>query len=278
MKIYNLDKIIYLPLVLIAALILYLGESTGNRDMTIWIFVPVVFMVITYLFSPQINFWWHKKYPIPLDPKVRQWLQGYSPFYQSLSSDDQEKYDTRLNLYIEGREFKSVGREVRDVPEDVKGMIGSIPIMMGLHEDDFLIGDWDRVYLYKHPFPSPAYQYLHTVEVNHEDLVIIFSLEHLLPGLVRPQECYNIAIQAFAEAYIDTKKISLSDFSNYGWKEVSEVTGWKESFITEYTGHPHLDMRAVWVTIYHTFPVALSQKYPDIYNDISAHFPNIPSL
>ena len=140
MKIYSLSKVLILPILIIAIAIFYYSESTGNRGFTIWLFVPTILLTVVLIFFPQIDYWWHTKHPIPLDKKVKNWLNTYSPFYKSLEGEGKNLFEKRLSLYIEAREFKSVGSEVRSVPEDIKGIIGSIPVMLTMHKDDFLMG------------------------------------------------------------------------------------------------------------------------------------------
>ncbi|MBK8348424.1 MAG: hypothetical protein IPL08_12655 [Saprospiraceae bacterium] len=126
--------------------------------------------------------------------------------YQQLHESDRSKFEYRMTLYIEGRLFSSVGSELRDVPEDIKCMVAAHGIEMCLGIDDYLIGDMDRIYLYKHPFPTPDFPFLHTVETNIEDGVIILSLEQLTNAVISPETHYNIGYHAYAEAFIGTQK------------------------------------------------------------------------
>jgi hypothetical protein len=212
------------------------AEIFGSRDDTIWLFLPVFLMVSLYIFNPQIDFWWHRKHPLPLDPHIQNWLSLHSGFYQKLDEPSQKLYEERLGLYLEAREFKSVGSELREIPEDIKGILGSIPVQLTLHDDDFLLGEYDRIYIYHHPFPSPKMPFMHTVEVDHEDGVILFSLEQFLPGILDPKTHFPVGLYGFMDAYFHLHQLHLpqnitsegiESLSFYSWVQIEKTTGRK---------------------------------------------------
>lgn len=271
MKIYSLAKVLILPLVLLAIAIFYYSEHVDDRSLTVWLFIPTILLTVILIFKPQIDYWWHTKYPIPLDPKIKLWLDKYSQFYNSLDEKEKSKFENRLSLYVEAREFKAVGSEVREVPEDIKGIIGSIAVMLTFHDEDFLMGDYDRIYVYKHPFPSPNYKFLHNVEVNHEDGMLIFSLEHLLPGMSRPREFYNIGLHAFIEAYYHHKKTDFPDNKNLDWELIEKSGYYDRKNILSMTGLKYIDLYVVAGVCYFVSPEKLKKTSLKLYsmlNDI----------
>ena len=272
MKIYSLSKVLILPLAIMAIAIFYYSETTGNRNITIWLFLPTILLTIVLIFKPQIDYWWHTKHPIPLDNKIKEWLSKYSNYYKDLNTDDKGKFENRLSLYIEAREFKSVGSEVRDVPEDLKGIIGSIPVMLTMNRDDFLLGDYDRIYMYKHPFPTPRFKFLHSVETNHEDGMVLFSLEHLLAGMTRPKEIYNIGLHAFIEAYYQTFKVDFPENTAIGWKQIESSGDHNEQHILDVTGLKYIDLYVVAGVNFFISPEKMEKNNPQLFTTISSIF------
>lgn len=272
MRIYSLSKILILPLVIAAIGIFYYAESSGNEDVTIWLILPTILLAIVLIFYGHIDFWWHKRHPIPVDRKIIQWLERFFPFYQQLDREGRSKFEYRLSLYMEGREFKSIGSEVREVPEDIKGIISSLAVMLTMNQKDFLLGDYDRIYLYKHPFPTPHHQYLHSVEVNHEDGLILFALEYLLPGITREKEFYNIGIHAFAEAYIKVFQPQLPDPKSISWEKIQQISHYRKEDVLSTTGMKDLNMQAVLITCYFTNPVKMKSGDDDLYHLIEKIF------
>lgn len=272
MKIHSLSNILFLPLVLIIIGIFYYSEYIGDKDFTIWVFIPVFMFTALLIFKPQIDFWWHTHHPLPLDPAVRKWLTTFTQYYNNLSSDDQKKYEDRLSLYMEGREFKSVGQEVRDVPEDIKGIIGSIPVSITINQEDYLIGEYNRVFLYKHPFPSPQHQYLHSVEVNHEDGVLLFSLEHLLPGLTRSKEFFNIGLYGYLIAYFHINNHKALSNRALTWDDIKNTGLLSKEHIISVTGLKDFNFTALAAVNFFTFPQRMKVCNPDLFREFKHIF------
>ena len=240
MKIYSLSKVVALPIVgiLVALLVTTFDQQSPY---SVYIFIPVFLLVALFIFHGPLDHWWLERHPIPLDHKIREWLIHYSTYYRELNANDKVQFENRLGLYVEGREFKSVGsHELKEVPYDVKHILASQAVMLTMNRSDYLLGDYDRVYLYKHPFPTPLRPTLHTVEVNHEDGLILLSTQEALPGIAFCKEHYNIALHAYAEAFIyqyshldfptiavDTPQTSLEEVLGIEIEKVFHTVGYK---------------------------------------------------
>lgn len=276
MRIYSLSKVLSFPLVVIAGLII-LNTFVGYRsEYSIYIFIPVILLVALYIFHGVIDFWWLERNPIPLDDKMKEWFEKYSPYYASLDEDEKVLFGNRLSLYVEGREFKSVGTsELKEVPFDIKCIISSQNIMMTAGLNDYLLGDMDRIYLYKHPFPSPRYQFLHTVETHIEDGMILLSTEHALPGITNPKDHYNIALHAYAEAF--TKIYPHYDYptvNHHEWKQVEEIMGLTKDTILKTMGYESCEVLPVHIVMYFMFPKAYEFHFKNEFNAFKAIFNN----
>ena len=272
MKIHSLSKVLILPCAIAAIAIIYYGETTGNRETTIWVFIPVVLFTIVLIFMPQIDYWWHTKHPVPIDSEVVKWLSAYSPFYKNLSEEEKKRFEYRLGLYMEAREFKSVGTEIREVPEDMKGIIGSIVVMLTFSQEDFLLGEYNRIYLYKHPFPTPEHQYLHSVEVNHEDGLIIFSMEHLLPGITRPKDFYPIGLHAFIEAFYNSISSQALTDHHFTWEDVENTGTFSKEHIKSVTGLKDINLNIVAAVNAWVSPELMENNAPESYKKIKSIF------
>ncbi len=261
MRIYSFSKIIALPFVILFAGILYYILEV---DDTYWwtSIIPLVILVAIYTLHPQIDYWYHTKKPVPLDEELLVWLRKYSPYYNKLKDSDKEKYETRMSLYLEARAFTSIGEEKRKVPEDVKCAIASQGIMMNMGNEDFLIGDMDRVFLYKHPFPSPRMQFLHTVETFYEDGTLIFSLSHLIPGLIHSDQYYNIVMHGYAEAYLQVYDKGYPIIADQTWEGLEAINGFKRGDIEATLGYKIDDIRIVHINYFFTYP----EKYQETFN------------
>ena len=248
MHIHSITKVLALPLVLMGIVILYWGWNSGER-LSILIMVPAVLLVVLYVFHGLFDHWWLSKFPIPFDPQLKSWLIKYFKPYGVMDAATQNKFEYRLGLYLNGRLFQSMGSEIREVPEDVKCMVAAHGVYMFLGKDDYLIGDIDRIFLYKHPFPSPDFPFLHNVEVNTEDGVIILSMEQLKNAVIDSSNYYNTAYHAYAESFLYTQKnIVYPDFTD-SWLVLENISGWPKELFHKQTGIGKVRIHYVFLSI-----------------------------
>ena len=264
MRIYSLSKVLSLPLILAAGYIIYYHFTGYNSEYSILIMIPALLLVVLYIFHGQIDFWWLSRNPIPLDPKIKEWFKKHSPYYTNLTESERIQFEHRLNLYVEGREFKSVGTsELKDVPYDLKMIIASQAIMLTANHTDFLIGDVDRIYVYKHPFPSPQHKFLHTVETHVEDGIILLTSEYALPGISHQDQFYNIALHAFSEAFMEVHPdYDYPTVHQHGWEGIEKVSGLTKEKILKTSGYETLDLLVVHTVCYFDYTDLYKEQFP----------------
>lgn len=273
MRIHSLSRILSLPIALSILTVLYVSYELEYQNAMIWILFPLVIASAVVIFQGQIDFWWNERNPVPLDPPISDWLKKYDPYYTSLETNQRQNYDNRLVMYMQGRAFVSVGREHHDVPNDIQAIIASNAVKMLISKKDYLLGDMDRIYLYKHPFPTPRHQFLHTVETDIEDGVFIFSLEHLVPGMINPKEHYNIAMHGFAEAF--QRVFPKEDFTyldQITWDQIEEVGYHSKDKILKTIGFNQTDITTVAINHFFTHPRRFNLMIPAVYERLIRQF------
>ncbi|MCZ2101022.1 MAG: hypothetical protein LC107_05740 [Chitinophagales bacterium] len=269
MRIYSITKTLAFPLIASAIIIFYVNYNTPFDDKG-FIFIPVVLLVVLYVFNGPIDHWWMTKFPVKFDDKLDEWLTRFFKPYLEMDAETKTKFQHRMTLYIEGRLFQSVGSEMKDVPYDIKGMIAAHGVYMTLQQTDYLIGDTDRIYLYKHPFPTPEHQYLHNVEFNKEDGVIILSLEQMANAVLSPDQFYNIGYHAYAEAFLANTHVLMS--VNTGadtWPALEVISGWSQADILGQIGLKDVALLPIHITLFFSFSdryrEVLPQQYEALY-------------
>ena len=273
MRIHSLSRILSLPIALSILTVLYVSYELEYQNAMIWILFPLVIATAVVIFQGQIDFWWNERNPVPLDPPISDWLKKYDPYYTSLETNQRQNYDNRLVMYMQGRAFVSVGREHHDVPNDIQAIIASNAVKMLISKKDYLLVDMDRIYLYKHPFPTPRHQFLHTVEIDIEDGVFIFSLEHLVPGMINPKEHYNIAMHGFAEAF--QRVFPKEDFTyldQITWDQIEEVGYHSKDKILKTIGFNQTDITTVAINHFFTHPRRFNLMIPAAYERLIRQF------
>lgn len=266
MKIYSLSRILAFPFVVILAGLAYL-EFVEYKDIGWWLLPPLMAIVVLIILNGNIDYWYLKKNPIPLDDQIKKLLRLNNPFYNKLNSQDQQKFEDRVSLYVGAREWKNVGAgaELREIPDDVKAMIAAQSIQLTFYDQDFLLGDFDRIYTYKHPFPSPQFKFLHTVETNEEDGMIIYSMEHALPGISSPDRFYNVVMHGYAEAYIKQnphKEYPQVDDSM--WPQIEIISGFSKEQILATLGFQEIELLPLLLNFHFTYPDKMANTLRDV--------------
>lgn len=275
MHIHSVSKVLGLPVILLALGILYQSWNT-NSQLSVYLVIPAALVVVLYVFHGPIDHWWLSRFPVPFDPRLRDWLDKYFEPYQKFNGDDKKKFEYRIMLYLNGRLFTSVGSEMRDVPEDIKLLVASHGVHMCLALDDYLIGDMDRIFLYKHPFPTADHPYLHNVETNIEDGVIILSLEQLSQSILYPENFYNTAYHAYAEAFIGVNNTIDFPDCNETWDQLEKVSGWSKGFLYQQIGLKQPDPLAVHITLFFSKSKKYKNIFPENYTKWSEIFKQEP--
>jgi len=275
MHIHSVSKVLGLPVILLALGILYQSWNT-NSQLSVYLVIPAALVVVLYVFHGPIDHWWLSRFPVPFDPRLRDWLDKYFEPYQKFNGDDKKKFEYRIMLYLNGRLFTSVGSEMRDVPEDIKLLVASHGVHMCLALDDYLIGDMDRIFLYKHPFPTADHPYLHNVETNIEDGVIILSLEQLTQSILHPENFYNTAYHAYAEAFIGINNAIDFPFCSETWDQLEKVSGWSKDVLYQQIGLKQPDLLAVHITLFFSKSKKYKNIFPENYTKWSEIFKQEP--
>jgi hypothetical protein len=271
MKIYSLSKVLIIPLLAMLVLIYFITEQWG-RDYSVLVFIPVTLGVILYIFHGDIDYWYLKKNPFGLDRPLIEWITKYFVPYREMEGELKKKFENRLELYLYGRLFQAVGKEMKNVPEDIKCMVASYAVWMTLYLDDYLIGDFDRIFLYKHHFPTPQNNVLHAVETNNEDGVIILNTNLCTQAVLNPADYYNIIVHAFAECILSLK----ADIPLLTEENLPEIiSGWKKEDILTQTGLKEIDERILHIHHFFIFRELYTELLPENTKKLKAYF-NIP--
>lgn len=235
-----LSRFLYPPLVLILIVLLYLLWEVDDRFS--WYLIPVVILLaMVYILSPQIDFWWSKRYPPDLDPPLRRLLER-SPFYSRLAPENRKKFRDRVALFMQAKDFK--GQNLESIPEDIKAVVAAAGVQVTFDREEYLLPAYETIIFYPHPFPSPQFpQHWHISEIFDEDGVILLSAEHVLRGFLEPKRYFNVALYEMARAasrnYPDFK------LPDIGWSEIEIKTGIKKADLIKYHGLPELEPGAV---------------------------------
>ena len=275
MKIYKLANIVAIPFFILLMALGYLAYQFPWSNYLVWVIFPVSSLILIYLFSPQINYWWLCKHPIKLDQQVINMLNKTNPIYSTLNDERKLEFNNRLALFIEGKDFLAKGMEKdnNEVPYDIRSLISQIPVTMTLNRPDFQWHKFERIVLYKHPFPSPRFKFLHTAETEAEDGVVILSLEHVEKALFQRGLHYDVAWHAYAEAFIKGHpKISYPNLPADIWERIETVSPQSKEQIHGTLGYKAVDALPVLINLYFNYGEKVRNEFPELVKDFDQIF------
>ena len=232
----------------------------------IWSLIPSIFgLVLLYVFQEQIDKTWWSKFPPLLDDKIKAWISVYSPFYQQLSPIDQKKFEGRLSQFMKLKDYTLKVEKDYQLEEDVKALLSHEYIRISFNNKNYHFQLFGHFVLYNHPFASPDYQFLHTIEVNQEDGVVILSKEQLINGFNPDNRQFNIGLYAAAICWLaQFPRLNYPEMTVIDIGDYCEQMGYSLESITQTTGLRRISKLALSIYSYTNDRVVLQEKYPAI--------------
>ena len=272
MQIHSVTRFIAAPFILALVYVFYQSSvSYEFRDAYGFLVFPLVIIAVAfYIFSPQIDFWYHEKYPVNLDKQVVEWLEKHFPFYQQLNEDEQQQFRERLSLFMEAKEFSMMKQEMIAMPEDMKMIISAHAISVSFAHEDYLLNRFDRIIAYTHPFPTPFYKHLHNVEVEENDGVVLFNFEQIISSL-RSEPSYNVALHGFIEAYLIEWGLEELQFTNNSENKLQGVSTLTSDQINQTTGFDRAEQTTVALHHFLKYNDKVKEKEPELYKEINTN-------
>ena len=195
----RLSRIVMFPFAVAGAYILYEMLYNYRYDWSYFLVVPVVAIAASLALHPQIDALGYKWWKPKADPMLMKIILSSSPSAVWINPPDYDSFFTDCLDHIRKTDY--MGMKVDDIPTDIRVMCIYPGMLLDYLFGTSLLKEYDRVVLYKSPFPSPQHHEWHTSEVHHEDGLIIMSLAHLVPNYSRPHDFYHICWDAWLRAF-----------------------------------------------------------------------------
>jgi hypothetical protein len=255
-----------MPFLIAAGVILYFLFFEDREAWYPYLIPLAVILAGIYAYHPRIDYWWHKRQAPSLPEPVKKLVHAGSKYYQGLDEAMQQKFLDRLSLFMNHKAFYIMLKEKEAMPEDMKALIGTCAITLGMQEESYFFDKYDYYIAYQHPFPTPEKRYLHSVELNHEDGVMIFNIDQLFQSMILRNGAFNIGLYAFAEAFLlmnPLSELAQAPEPDPG-KMPKEGANSLENIIVQ-IGYREIYFKAVLTALYFDEPVLLEQHYPEYY-------------
>ena len=194
----RLSRVIMLPFALMGGYIAYEMVVNYQYEWSYYLILPVVIIAACLSLSPQIDAIGYNIWPPKPDLKLLHILKISSPTFDWVKDEDKEAFI--INAVTQMRKMDFIGMKVEDIPSDVQLMSIYPGLLLEYLFDLPMTKEYNRVVLYKHPFPSPQFKEWHSAEVHHEDGVLLLSMEQMMINYLQPEKHYHVVFDAWIRA------------------------------------------------------------------------------
>lgn len=235
----------------------------GMEQFSIPLAICILLIVPVYIFQHQLNWWFYQKFPPTLPASMHKMFLMTSQFYQSLKREQQDVFGRSVRMFVEAKEFIEKGMD--DFPEDVKYIVGYYAVRSIWPDTNELFENYGRIVVYPHPFLTPNDpEIVHTVEVEHEDGTLIFSMEHLLASYFRREKFYQIGFHAFADVLLRSRLQDFPEPPGDLWERLNQHWHISQQVVSDFIGLPVKDNRIVMLSVYLRHPRKAEHVFPEL--------------
>ena len=271
-----LSKILAIPGIIGFAAFLYITWFK-NEDYALYMVPFIIYLIGIYFLQPAIDWWWYQKYPPDVEAPLRKIFEQRLSYYQRLSEENKQKFRTRVALYIEANDFRP--QVIEEIPEDVKGIVAANIVQLTFGQKDYLLNIFERIVIYPGTFPTIQYpKHFHASEIFAEDGVLLFAMDHLMPGTLHADQYFNIGLYEYAKVFrLSRPEVAYPDLSEDLWADFESISRFPRKKVEEFVGLENLDVWAVSVVFFFSFPERFKTQLSDLYQTHSNLFNQHPA-
>jgi len=225
-----------------------------------------------------VHFYLFKK---KLSKEQKVILRNNSSFYSRLSSVGKERFEHRLQCFLNDKEF--ISRQDFVIDEEKKVLISATAVMLTFGMRKYMLPILEKIIVYPKEFYSTIDERYHKGEFNPRLKALVFSWKDFEEGFRVEDDNLNLGIHEFTHA-IHLNSIKRSDTASVvfsdGFSELLRllrnedlVEGIKKSgFIRDYAFTNEFEFLAVVVENFIESPKEFKSQFPSLYKKIQQMF------
>jgi hypothetical protein len=268
-----MDPVRAIYLAALCLFVLGLVLSWQADEVYSWLLIlPAVMAAGAYTLSPQLRWWHWKRHPPDLSTDLAPIMDRFA-LYRALDLEGKRDFRRRAFLIRENIEF--TGMAIDKIPPDVRLMVAASMATVTFYRDDFLIPGFQNVIFYKHLFPTPTHERLHSSEMYAADGVVIYTIKYLIRSVIESDKYLHLGIYEYTRALLSTKPELRPRLEAHrlSYDELYRLTDFSEQALKDFIGLEELDQIALTVTVFYTHAPHFARLYPDKVKGILEVFP-----
>lgn len=259
-----LSKILIFIFSMCAIAILYYAW-TYEGDYAIWLLVPVVLCAVSIVMAPQIDWWWISKYPPKTPIAIKKMFEAKSDYFRQTDISLKDFFLHRVEMFYKAFDWIPQGYDT--IPGDVQYVLCSYAAQLTMNKSKFMFKEWEKIVLYKHPFPSPQFpKALHNSEIFMEDKVMLYNIEAVMLGFLEPYTHFPVGLYEMSRAYCETFKLKLvNDENDFNTEHAEKIIRTTMDWVTSGVGLNIIDMNGLAIVFYFLFPENMKIIRPELF-------------
>ena len=267
-------RIVAAPFMFIGIFFFYL--TLGDKSYSTYIIPFIGIIVILYVFSPQINWWWYIRHPPALAKGLVQFFEKHYPIYQKMSVKNKQLFQDRVALHMIASDY--IPKVTESVQEDIKAITAACATQIALGKEDFMFPKFEHIVVYPKAFLSPQYpKKFHASEVYDHEGVLTFSAEHLVRGFTEPDKYYNIGLHEYAKVFMYSHPTEAwPTLDENIWEDLYEISKFTKEAISTFMNIDNIEPLPVSICHFFVFPEAFKKQLPKLYKLYIGIFNQMP--
>lgn len=258
-----LSRLIALPFVLLVVYYFAYGQFQSAYLDEIILIPSMIILVLLYVFNEQINRWWWTVRPLTLEPRIKSWIETYSVYYNGLDAAGKQKMGSQISRLMLTKEYTLKGKKDFQLEEDMKAMIAHEMYRLTRgYADNYSYTSCDHIVMYNHPFATPDYQYLHSIEFNREDGVLIIARDAAINGFNAGLDHFNIVLFGLITVFIhENPRLAYPSTIELSSEDICKQLGISHESIRGHIGDGAISSLALMIYCSIEYPEQMQEHY-----------------
>ena len=258
-----LSRLLALPFVILIVYYFSYGQYQSEYYDELILIPSLVIIVLLYVFNEQINKWWWKVRPLTLEPRIESWVKTYSPLYISLDKKDKKLALSQISKLMLIKEYTLKGKKDYQLEEDMKAMIAHEMYRLTYRKSNYIYPSCKHIVVYNHPFATPNYQFLHSIEFNRDDGVLILARDAMINGFNRGMDHFNIALYGAIIMFLhENPRLDYPIIKSISIQELCDSLSINYQSIEAHLGKGLVSSLAILIYCFIEYPGSLASLYP----------------
>lgn len=233
--------------------------------------IPPIILGIGFLvFKRPLDEWGFKFQDVKIDDKLTALIQTEYPETIDYNEEELAIFRKRMFYFLYEKESYLVLGEPEELDLYHVILICAPAVIMSMGGKIDKGEDIERVAAYNHAFPSPKMKFLHSVEYDEEDGVVIVSIEQLMLCLRMPQDYYHIAYHLWCERRVSQVEGFPSVPPTFK-DSIQDVYGFDLEAINNLLGYSMNDFKILALHAFFTRKAKMQVLFPELCNEIEVY-------